>query len=617
MSRARNIPYLVEGVTLLGILLYIVRSLYFANSALSIGDEGAYLYKGLLYARGNYDLFQEYGLWTNKAPLAFLIPGYIQRWFGPGLREGRYFAVLASLLMLAGLWISANRLGGKRWAAVAVWVYALSDLQTSTYSLALSQGLVACMLSWVLVCVLGERQKPWQVIVGSLLAVLMVMTRQNMIFFLPMLLYYVFWQYGKRAGIISFATITISFILFHAFYWPNILQLWVPWIPESITPWLEPFRLHFITGVDEWTVSLASRIQSLANGMRDLYFILCGTLLAWVFFPPRRDWHSPARLKSAVFLGVTFLVLFAMHTWASLFKDYCVQCFSSYQLFYSVAGMLFVVAVFSHGIRESKGRRMAGMLVVLIFASVVGTSYFQSLGEWGLTQLRFPRLSTVFSQGGLNWATLGEVLTHRVDLQLDSQKRIAATLVGFLAGVALMGATWLVHRYWMRGTRAGEAHMSRVVLTVFLIAGVIIPPAVYAGVYSAPCSSRFLSHYEEAGRSLAEVIPADSLVYWKGSGRHLALLLYVEEIRVFAPQITAGGGYVVSGERDHLLRFGLFDDPIDADWRKTADTFILWRGYPNLVMSDFEGNEAYLLQPFDMHSLAQCEEKLFIFTRHP
>ncbi|HUG34763.1 MAG TPA: glycosyltransferase family 39 protein, partial [Anaerolineales bacterium] len=243
MTQTKRVQQLWGLLALIGVAVYIAKSLYFAHSSLSIGDEGAYLFKGLMFARGDYRPFQEYGFWTNKSPLAFLIPGYVQYWFGAGLREARYFAILISVLMLAGLWITANRLGGKGWAALAVWVFALSDAHVATYSQALSQGLVACMMSWMFVCTLGTDRPLWQLVLGSVLSVLVVMTRQNMIVVPPILILYVFWQYGSRAGSWAFGAGVVLFVAFHALYWPQILQLWTPWLPGSYTAFLDEFRI--------------------------------------------------------------------------------------------------------------------------------------------------------------------------------------------------------------------------------------------------------------------------------------------------------------------------------------------------------------------------------------
>src|ERR1044071_711812 len=238
MNQIKRIPYLTEFVTVIGLVFYIAQSWYFANSLDSIGDEGAYLYKGYMFARGTYSPFQEYTFWTNKAPLAFLIPGYIQLWFGAGLGVARYFVIFVRVLMLVGVWITARRLGGKGWAAVAVWVFALTSAQVSVYSEAVSQGLVACLMAWMFVLTLGGDRPLWQLILGSALSIIIVMTRQNMAVVPALLVAYIFWEYGKKIGGWALATCAILFIAFHLLYWPGVLQIWAPWLPQSLTPFL-------------------------------------------------------------------------------------------------------------------------------------------------------------------------------------------------------------------------------------------------------------------------------------------------------------------------------------------------------------------------------------------
>ena len=616
MSSTRRFPCLIEIITVIGVILYISRSFYFANTSLSIGDEGAYLYKGYLFARGDYQPFQDYGFWTNKAPLAFLIPGYVQYWFGAGLRQARYFSMAVSFLMLAALWITSNRLGGKMWAALVVWVFALSDASTSIYSQALSQGLVACMLSWVFASVLGENRPLWQVIVASVLSVLIVMTRQNMIVLPPLLVMYIFWQHGKIAGQWAILSSAVLFLGFHALYWPNILQLWAPWLPDSLTPFLDDFRPFTTFGYDSWVVGNLSRIQSVATGIQYHFFILCGFACALILFPKRSDWKSRSQFKSAVFLGLAFLSLFVMHTWASLYNLFCVQCFSPYQMFYMGAGVLFIVAVFSNGVAESKFREGLLVVTLLFFAGGLGLYYFQTWGDWALSTLRIPLVNRMFLEGKLVWASLRDVFTYAMNLPSDIQKRAASALIGVLAGMILLMLSWLIHRFYATRNRPGGVSAVNIPLCLFLMIGTLVPPALNRSAYSSPCSTNFLSYYEQAGKSLSEVIPSGSLVYWKGSGRHLALMLYLDDIQIFPPQITAGAGYVLAGDPDRLLRFGLFDDKMDMEWRKSADFFILWQDYPNTKLSDFQNDEEYEAVQFDMKNLAGCEEPLYLFRKH-
>lgn len=612
MKSERKLP-LIEIITLLGVILFVARSLYFAHSSLSIGDEGAYLFKGLVFARGEFAPFEDYGYWTNKAPLAFLIPGEIQYWFGAGLREARYFALAVSFFMLAGVWILTNRLGGKNWTAVVMWVFALSDANTSIYSQALSQGLVACMLTWVFVCALGEKRPLWQLIVASLLSVVIVMTRQNMIVFLPLLVLYIFWQHGKNAGAWSLASSAALFILFHIIYWPNIMQLWSLWLPESLTPFLNYSRPFAVFGYDTFEIGNLSRIQSVAIGIQHHFFLLCGFAGALILFPPRSKWKSASQFKIAIFLGLSFISLFLMHTWASLFNQFCIQCFSPYQMFYSVAGFLFIVIVFSNGISDSTFRRALLIVVLLFFAAGLGSYYFQRTGEWSLATIQFPRVN---SAGQFTFASLGEVLTYIFNLPLDVQKRIGAAFTGALAGIILLILYWIVKRFALIKNWMGQ-NASLAALNLFLLVGVILPPAASARMYVTPCSTNFLTYYEQAGKALADAIPPDSLVYWKGSGRHIAMLLYMDDVRFFPPQITAGAGYVHAGDPERLLRFGMFNDEMDSQWRDSADYFIIWKGYPNANLDDFQNDPRYEPVPFDMENLDQCEDVLYLFRKRP
>jgi hypothetical protein len=159
-------PWLAGSLALAGGVLFLVQSWIYAHTQASLLDEGAYLLKGYLFASGQYWPYQDYGPWTNHMPLAFLIPGYVQELFGPGLRTGRYLAIVLSLLILIGIWIVVQRLGGKWWAALAVWALALNPAVIKLYSLANSQSLLACMFVWTMVLVLGEARPTWQLLGG-------------------------------------------------------------------------------------------------------------------------------------------------------------------------------------------------------------------------------------------------------------------------------------------------------------------------------------------------------------------------------------------------------------------------------------------------------------------
>jgi hypothetical protein len=110
------------------------------------------------------------------------------------------------------------------------------------------------------------------------------------------------------------------------------------------------------------------------------------------------------------------------------------------------------------------------------------------------------------------------------------------------------------------------------------------------------------------------MIPPGSLVYWKGSGRHLAFMLYMDDIKIFPPQIHAGGGYVV-GDSQQLIRLGVFNQELDERWRQSADILIVWNTYMTKEFREFLKQPGYEPIPFDMGKLSKCEDELYVFRR--
>jgi len=88
VRRIISISWLPVFLTIAGFVAYLLRALEIARTKTSFLDEGLYLYKGYLFVNGFQTPFADYGLWTNHAILSFLIPGYVQKWFGAGLKRG-------------------------------------------------------------------------------------------------------------------------------------------------------------------------------------------------------------------------------------------------------------------------------------------------------------------------------------------------------------------------------------------------------------------------------------------------------------------------------------------------------------------------------------------------
>ena len=76
VSKSAALPWLPELLAGLAGIVYLVQSVSLAFTQWSVIDEGNYIYKGWLFATGQYVPFQDYGPWTNHMPLSFLIFGY-------------------------------------------------------------------------------------------------------------------------------------------------------------------------------------------------------------------------------------------------------------------------------------------------------------------------------------------------------------------------------------------------------------------------------------------------------------------------------------------------------------------------------------------------------------
>jgi 4-amino-4-deoxy-L-arabinose transferase-like glycosyltransferase len=560
----------------LGALVYLIQAVIYAYTTVPGLDEGSYLLKGILYLRGVYRPFEPYGPLTNKAPFAFLIPGIVQYVFGAGLRTGRFFSIFLGLLTLLGVWITARRWAGKWIAAGTVWVFALSATVIKTYSVTVSEVIIACLLAWMCVCVLGEDRPLWQIIFGALLAALAVLTRQNMAPVLAFLILYIFWQHGKQKGIWAFVAGAVFFLAVHIYYWPNILAIWAPWLPKNLTPFLDPFRLprdaspFWDPSIDFW-----NRTNAFFQGIRYHFVIVAGSLFGLTLWPRSRDWKSASSMRAAVFLGLLYFILFSMHAWAAVASQYesysCVYCFSNYLSFFDPLGILFLVIVFSQSGMRTSSRVMQFfvILLVLVFCTGIGFSLFESVGGW-IYNIPSPRMRDgQFLPGTV---ALVDILTNRFGLALTVIKRGVSSGLGLLVGLGTLLTAYFV---WRRTKSSrNQPDYAYNLISSFLVLGFVLAPLVNARGSQVECDQDLLAANEQLGVYLANIIPPNSLVYWDG-GLSVTPMVYVPHVRIFPPQINSGYTYRDGGDADTLYRLSHWNSELNEQWKASADIFII------------------------------------------
>ncbi|UCH60924.1 MAG: glycosyltransferase family 39 protein, partial [Anaerolineales bacterium] len=520
-------------------IIYLIQAIIYAHTSGSNLDEGAYLYKGLLFASGRYWPYQDYGPWTNHMPLSFLIPGATQVVFPPGLRSGRYFAIFLGLLLLLGLWIVVRRFGGNWWAAAAVAAIALNPNVVLVYSIAVSQIITACMLIWTLVFTLGHERPTWQIITGAVLAGLTITTRENILPLLPLLLIYVFWQHGFRAGVRATTAGIITTGIIHAIFWPGILSVWAGWLPLNF---LSPYGIQG-GGTEIWAsnLSLDSRVYSFAQGLRSNFVPLVGMFCFSPLLLFKRVWKSNSNWKATIFLSTLFWVLFIAHGWASLWKSYCIFCFSGYLMFFSVIGILSIFII-NQSIHLEKSRLYTGFSVVMVIlvSTFVGYGSYQQIGP-RLLELPLPRLSGGQIKSGS--APLWSYLENLLHIEYKDAKLLLPTLAGFLIATILVLVVLLVtQRFKVR--QGSMQNFGLLTINIILFIGLILSPTPVLIIESEieRCGGDVISTYEQVGEYLNQVIPPNSTIYWE-AGLSVIPMLYLPGVNFYVPQINDGYSY--------------------------------------------------------------------------
>jgi len=597
-------------LALLGGCVYAIQSFIYAFRLTSLLDEGAYLYKGYLFVSGLYRPFQDFGPWTNKAPLAFLIPGFFQDLFGQGLRSARFVAVGISLLALLGLWLTARRLGGSWWAAAVVWGMALNPFTIKLYSQAISQGLVGCMLIWMLALTLGEERRTWQVLLGTFLAAAIVLTRQNMILVLPFLILYIFWQHGKKMGCLSLLFGSGMFILVHVLYWPNIMYMWLFWLPAKMTPFLDYLRLtdKGLPGI-VYVSTQINRLLASLQAFRYNFFVLAGLLLVFLLWPGMKEWKKNEHFRTSVFLAVLMVVLLGLHAWASLWKDYCNYCFSGYIGFFGMLSpLLLVVMAGSLQMKPGFFRQSAIVLVVMGLFVGIGYGSFEEFGYqlrevfMDIMNINLPRTKDFFNTWKFQPGTVtlegflenkfGIVIDYFRDIEI--YRRILPAVAGFLAGLIFFLLVGMLFNVLKKKVHI-KVHYAALVMVLFVLTGSLLAPSrvLGGGTYVYDCDQDSLAAYEKAGQQLADLIPAGSQVYWDVSSSAASLLLYMPEVQIHPQQINGIFGYYIGGNTLDLLRVGQWNDQAAAQWLEQADIIVVEKpaietGWQKVVSSGFE-----------------------------
>ncbi|MGE5249162.1 MAG: hypothetical protein ACM3QS_03015, partial [Bacteroidota bacterium] len=418
-----------------------------------------------------------------------------------------------------------------------------------------------------------EDRPPWQLVLAGLLAGALIMIRQNMVIVLPILVLYIWWQHGGKTALYAAAAGGAVLIFFHALYWPYILQLWTPWMPERVQALFARYGLQ-LSGTPVWdpSIDLSGRLLSFFQGVRFNFIAMAGLLIGLILLPDRGT-LSRSGFRAAVFLAVLFTALLLMHSWAAISNDYCVFCFTPYLAFFNVSAVLFLAAILPGLSRGAGGLRQTLLIAgVLILFAGTGYSAFEDLGD-GLLAMNVPRVRDGRIVGGLT--TLWELMSNKFPMDRNTGEKIAALGVGLASGLVLLLAALWIYKAW-RGDRGNYAHVLALTVLAF---GLIFAPVLAGSAGRPDCPGMdVIRANEQVGAYVAENIPPGSRVFWNG-GLSVAPLLYAPGVHIYLPQINDGYAHRLGGDADQLLKYGFWNDELSAQWMKEADFVVVegWR----------------------------------------
>jgi len=549
-------------------LFYGYQLIHYAQTQVSVLDEGLYLFKGWLFSTGAYQPFQEYGPWTNQMPFAFYLPGWFQQIFSPSLLTGRAMAIGLGLLTFIGLGLTLRKFAGDLVTACLLVLFVLNSAQIKMVSVATSQGLIAFLLTWMFYFLLGSQQRPWSLFAAGILAGLAVMVRINLLPILPIVLAFVLWEKGLKSALLVGLGISVFFIGGHAIFWPQILQIWAKWLPFSfLSDWAAPKT------IPTWQpdTPFAFRVASFFLAFRFHLIALAGTLASFMLidFQKLKD---EKLWKTYWFLLISMLSLFLIHMWAALFNDYCVFCFPTYISFFEGIGYILIALALPRLDFKTGWRAGAGLPVLMVIFSGIAYSaegLFTKTFEKNLYQaiLEFQIPTT----GAMLW----QVFTNKFNLEFEALIKIANSFFPMVIALVIMAAVSGILALAFRVRKQKNLNTIGTMAIILMgVAALLTPSNLLSGGYNTyDCEYPVIERYDSIGRELSVRISEGASIYWAGYSP--VTLLHLTEAEIYPAQLHSGYSYRISEENDVLLKYGWWNENLAKKWLSESDYLLL------------------------------------------
>jgi len=586
--------------------IFGIESFYFAFTTLPNFDEQLYLFKGAQIVTGATYFLEPTSYWWNKMVGSFVFWGWIQRIAGNGFFAPR---VVIAILNIAAAYFYQDIVKRSLPAVnrpILIGMMILSFPMISNWSVANSQVLVNFLLAAAL-WILSKQEWRWQELVAlGIVNAMLVLTRENMVFFLPPAFIFILWRAGwKRAflwaGVVSF----IGGFWFAANY-PNDIMLLTRFIPSIVLPDLELYQKFTMeqNSVEVFEFTKTLRAISYTLRMAPIYYwgALAGSLTAASTFlkrPLEKD-------RFFGFLAILFWFLFLPRVWVTQSLGYCVYCLATYSGFFISIGAL----LFLYSLNTASQHRSMSFSALTWGTFLLFTILF----------LVVPMIDTAkeLIAGPNGWNNgpiwLANALTNKLQLSSLEFRQLWLVLVSIAAGSLVWVLLVIAVGFLKKNERWASFGLNGVLLVLFCLnafSNLMIEGKV------TRCRSDVVGWSAKTANEITRTLPADPVIYLNGEWAALPLLYLDQPFEIFKPQLNSNFSYSSTISNENIQRFGLWNASLSEKWQAKANVFFFDRPEFEKFADGIEMNEfriynyAYAPQgcevQIDLYSLVRKE----------
>lgn len=613
MMSNSNKSNLIKILSFVLFAIYVYLSFYYAHHLDITMDEGTYLLKGRLFLEGKYKPFEIDGLLTNKPPFSFWLVGLSQIIL-VGLRSGRYFSILLSSGIFIGLWLTSNKYLNIRVALFNSILLTINQAIIIYYSRAMTEVVTAFLIIWAIYFILGSGHGKFELCIGLILSSITALTRQNLLPFFIISIFYVLWENGIKKSALPILLCLLLFIGINVFYWPSIyVYIWRPFIPQNIKMLID--NLYNIDFDSDMGIAFLNRQYGIIQELQVLfqtlryYLIPIFTSVLLILLVDWKKLLGGKECKRIIFLLANFLLLVIIHVIAPIVNNVYLYSMPAYPTFFLPMGYLILPLCYKY-LREKNNNLI---LIILIFLIIIvfsgyGLSLYRTISE-PLMKINFPRIKGLTFQGGN--IELWKLLSNKFNLDYFQLEYIITAGGGFFFGVTFIIITLVVWRLFL----IKRVHATNALFLQLILFYLIFSPTKYIAGNSSInlCSNGdVIKNHEIVAKELQDVIPNDSLVYFETNESSIPLI-YLTNIKFYPNLLNQKFYFRIGGDDDYLEKYGYWNENLAIKWISNADYIVLGEDEANYWEPKF--NEEFIVKfdkLFITDNLIPCRDRTYL-----